>query len=310
MTTKQFQDFRTHQSKFIYQGSLSKRSGGVRTVYFVQDDGFRNFLKILTLMLSEFYIPPDCVHGFVVSRSIVTNAQQHTRKKLLLNLDIKSFFESIKIDKVEAIFVEIGFKKEHASILSKLVTVDGVLATGFSTSPVLANIVSRQMDNELEKLCNAHNAIYTRYADDLSISSDATLPSMADVTSILASNDFLVNEHKCKLSRRGGCQYVTGLTVCDSVPRLSKRLKRNIRLELYYIRKYGLNEHVDRTSKISRFVDLIPSREGITGYVAYINSVEPKFANFIKQSLIRPSPGLMARVDDSDSALHFITEEK
>lgn len=285
LTPDQLQYFRDRRHKFILEALLPKRRGGYRTVYIIRDDSFRNFLKALTLVLNQFYIPPSYVHGFVGGRSIVTNAQLHTRKKLLLNLDIKSFFESIKEEKIKEVFVEIGLKEEHALVFAKLVTIGGVLATGFSTSPVLANIVSLPMDEELDQLCRTHNATYTRYVDDISISSDTVVPSMEALKKIIASNGFLVNEDKCKLSKRGGCQYVTGLTVCDTVPRLPKQLKRNIRLELHYIRKYGLPAHLIRTSRISRFVKYISNGYGLGGYIAYINSVEPKFSEYIEQNL-------------------------
>jgi len=277
---------RKNKNKLIKVYWLPKRNGDYRTVYTTGDDGYRNFLKAITEMLNSEYLhgilpPPKSVHGFVKGKSIITNAGAHLQKKILLNLDIKNFFDSIKAEQVNKVFNDIGFTKKHASILTELVTAQGVLATGFSTSPVLANIICRLMDAVFEKYCEKCGAVYTRYADDISISSDRSIPTKENIAKILDTNGFKINEDKYKISRRGGSQYVTGLTVSGERPRLPRRLKRLIRLELYYIKKYGfMNHFIHRSEKHfpSKFTRTLMEGYSAHGYISYVHSIEPKLA--------------------------------
>lgn len=286
ISEKQFTHFKNNKNSLFKVAGIPKRDGGFRRIYPISDDGYRNFLKAVKETLDDYYLygiiqPPKGVHGFVKGKSIITNAQCHLQKKILLNLDIKSFFESIKEEKVYDVFINLGFNKKYSSILTDLVTVNGVLATGFPTSPVLANIICKQMDYVFERLCKKYEAIYTRYADDISISSNISIPEKIIIARALDMYGFRINEDKYKMQRRGGSQYVTGLTVCDKRPRLSRRLKKNIRLELYYIKKYGFMNHFVHKPQEFGYFNLtlrLINGYGVHGYIAFIHSVEPELA--------------------------------
>ena len=56
--------------------------------------------KRLSSILYDIYAPKKVVTGFVKGKSVVTNAQIHTNKKAVLNLDIENFF---------ALFISAGF---------------------------------------------------------------------------------------------------------------------------------------------------------------------------------------------------------
>jgi hypothetical protein len=249
--------FLSSKEKNIQRRVIIKKNGDIRRITYPKNDTFRHFLIRLNSFLSNWYLITtpkiilNVVHGFVKGKSIITNAQQHTQKKFLLNVDIKSFFDSITIEKIYQLFLSIGFKKEIASVLAELVTVDGVLATGFSTSPTISNIICTVMDDVFLKVSEKNNVIYTRYADDITFSSNEYITHKGDIEKILNTFSFRINQDKFRLYRRGGPQYVTGLTVVDRRPRLSKKFKRLIRLELYYIKKYGFTDHFTRVLEIA-----------------------------------------------------------
>ena len=89
--------------------------------------------------------------------------------------------------------------------------------------------------------------------------------------------------------RRGKKQYVTGLSVFDSsYPRISRKTKRNIRLELYYINKYGIKSHILHKLKhsfteykndrsIRKLIDaqVLHTLNRINGWIVFIRSIEP-----------------------------------
>lgn len=288
--------FLDSKEEFIARGILHS-SHGARPITYPCDDPFRHCLKECSLFLSAYYKEraPDCVHGFLEGKSTVTNAAQHTRRRLVLNVDIKNFFPSIGIERIQAVFRDSGFCEEVAQVLAELVTVDGVLATGFSTSPALSNIVCLPLDNALEELADEYGATYTRYADDMTFSSDGNVPETSRIETVLRTYGFSLNPRKTRLYRKGGPQYVTGLTVVDERPRLPKRRKRQLRLEAYHIGKRGFMEHflfVSRRSLrrgvgLSRFTRHMYSGYGLEGFFGYINAVEPSFARAIMRSLQR-----------------------
>lgn len=245
-----------------------------RVIFVVVDKQYGDLLKNISENLGNIYADPDnCVQAFVRGRGIKTNAEQHLSKKIILNLDIKDFFDSITIEKVKEAFSRLGCNQEISDCLSNLCTVDGRLVQGFCTSPVLSNMVCSDIDLQLTKLANRSNCTYTRYSDDITFSTNEALPEIEEIKKILSDNGFILNNDKTKIQRKGYCQYVTGLTVSDDkIPRISKRYKRRLRLELYYIKKFGFTNHMNK----SKNFNLRWNGLSLKGKIAFVNSVEPQ----------------------------------
>jgi hypothetical protein len=208
-------------------------------------------------------------------------------KRNILSVDINNFFGSITTEMVSKAFLSIGFSDFAVQHLSKIVTIDNFLPPGYSTSPIISNIVANKMDVDFLNLSGS-NCTYTRYADDLYFSSNDSLPSLENISEIVLNHGFTLNPNKTKYMPRGVKQYVTGLTVFDHVcPRVTKRIKRNLRLELHYLLTYGLRGHVlkkmgqtmqeyeaddDFQLEVDAEVNSVDNR--ITGWLRFINSVE------------------------------------
>lgn len=271
----------------LYLRKKNKRLKSHREVYSVRTDTLKNFLKGLSTFLKESHIPSIAVHGYVSGKNIRTNAEKHLSKRYLLSADISNFFGSITADMVSEALLSIGFSNFAVQHLSKFVTINDFLPPGYSTSPVISNIVVKKMDEDLLHLCGA-DCVYTRYADDLYFSSNVILPTLEDISTIVGNYGFTLNPQKTKYMPRGVKQYVTGLTVFDHLrPRVTKRIKRNLRLELHYILAYGLRGHVLKQmgktmtdyaddnnvkSEVDIAVKSISNR--ITGWLRFMNSVE------------------------------------
>lgn len=266
------------------------KNGGARIVYHAWTHQHSNTLKILSSYLNQIYTPNSCVHGYVKRKNIKTNAAQHLAKNIILSVDIKDFFETITVEMIVSNLVKIGFQQFIAESIAKIITINGALAPGFATSPIMANIVSEKLDSELIKFCN-DNIVYTRYADDLYFSSNDAIPDLEKITTIIENHDFILNDSKTKFMKRGSQQYVTGLTTFDNLtPRISKKKKRNIRLEIHYIKKFGYKKHckkkliksgLDKHSpdfKELVEIEAMTTRDKLFGWLHYINSIEPDFA--------------------------------
>lgn len=260
---------------------------GHRIVYKCYQQFTLDTLKVLKFNLTILYKPHNSVHGFVHGRSTKSNAIPHLGMKHLLSLDIKNFFESISKQTVLKGFKSLGFKDIIASELANICTLEEKLVQGFPTSPIVANIVCCEMDEQIQKLCLIYGATYTRYADDITISSNEHTPPIDDIKAILKSFQFELNELKTKKFKRGQNQFVTGLSIADtSYPRIPKAVKKRIRQQLYYIKKYGYHSHICKimnldintdTSITSRFVRGIENN--LKGWISYIYSIEPLLAN-------------------------------
>lgn len=132
---------------------IPKRSGGVREIE-VPGADLKRVLVQLNKYLQSVYLfeRSHAAYGFIVGvrndddrRCIVSNAKRHVGKKYLLNLDLKDFFHSVTRDKVIEIFdtPPFNFRRDLPVILADLVTHQGRLPMGTSTSPVLSNFACR-----------------------------------------------------------------------------------------------------------------------------------------------------------------------
>ncbi len=184
--------------------------------------------RILRRILDQVEVHPSA-HGFVSKRSIFTNAAPHTRKRLVVAMDLRDFFPSISLPRVAGAFMAVGFSRKTACRLAGLCCYQGVLPQGAPTSPAISNLVCRRLDARLHGLMSSHGYAYTRYADDLTFSGDERLLRLLPrVRCIVAEEGFAEAPEKTRIMRSGSRQMVTGLTVNDRVA-VPKRVRRLIR---------------------------------------------------------------------------------
>jgi retron-type reverse transcriptase len=192
-------------------------------------------------------------HGFVPTRSVVSNALPHVGKHVVVNMDLKDFFPSITFKRVKGLFKHLGYSPHVATVLALLCTeppravvvVDGkrlhvalgdrVLPQGASTSPALTNLLCRRLDKRAAGLARRHGFAYTRYADDLTFSSahndDVKLKVLlSQVRRVIVDEGLAENADKTRIMRRGRRQEVTGVVVNQrpAVPRDEVRVLRAI----------------------------------------------------------------------------------
>lgn len=161
---------------------VPKRSGGQRTISAPCDA-----LKRLQSNLAELL--QDCVdelasemkrsnrasHGFTRKRSIVTNARQHRHRRWVLNLDLEDFFPSINFGRIRGYFLKNRDFELHpsvATVIAQVACFENALPQGSPCSPVIANLVAHLLDMRLVKLARDVGCTYSRYADDLTFSTN------------------------------------------------------------------------------------------------------------------------------------------
>jgi RNA-directed DNA polymerase len=214
-------------------------------------------------------------NGFIKERGIKRNAQFHLQKRFLLTIDVQNFFPSISQQMVFNALNKYFTDKEFALKLAKLCTYERRLPQGAPTSPVLSNIIFKEIDEEIKNYCNTKLIVYSRYADDLVFSCD-TKNSLIEVYSftnrILSSNSFSINKSKTRYMSGKGRMVITGVNINDGRPTVSKKIKRKLRSKIYnfLIKK-------DKSIDINQ----------ILGYLSFIKDIEPdyhkKILNYINK---------------------------
>lgn len=263
--------------RHIIQKRSTHRYREYRTVWQVHPslaDVYKSFGRRFDLFVRtvEPRFPQPSAYGYVRGRSTVDNARGHCGAPVILHADITDFFPSISRNRVKETFVRLGINGEVADILAEFVTIDGSLPLGLHPSPMLANIVCLNLDDRFDALADKYGCHYTRYADDITFSGKASVPDKEEIREILVGEDFRLSERKFRISKIGQAHYVTGLSVSDPrFPRAPRRMKRILRQELYYCKKYGVMQHLRR-----RGIDetLQKGINRLDGYVKYIAHIE------------------------------------
>ncbi len=211
------------------------------------------------------------------------NALVHTNKKIILKLDIIDFFENIDFYNVyDSCFNEAYFPKEIGHLLTYLCTYESRLPQGAPTSSYISNLVMKDFDEELGYWCEERNIAYTRYSDDMTFSGEFN-PSevIRKVRKLLYKLGLKINNKKINAISCSQQQKVTGLVVNKKVS-VPRKYREKIRQEVYYINKYGLDEHLKRISDCVNKKQYIDSLYGRILYVLNINSDDKEFCEYKK----------------------------
>jgi RNA-directed DNA polymerase len=206
--------------------SIPKASGGTRTIHAVSGKLKDIQRKVLDKLQADF--PPSSrAHGFVPERSIITNAIPHRRKKVLVKLDIRDFFPSIRFARVMGLFqsAPFHFGREAAITLAQIICVpgdNGPLPQGGVLSPYVANVICRRLDQKLAAIAREHRCHFTRYADDLTFSTNDVKrlnreQLIARVEAAVTNEGFTINSKKTRVLRQSDRQIVTGIVVNDGL---------------------------------------------------------------------------------------------
>ncbi len=227
-------------SKYIFRAdylykrfSIPKKSGGQRHISAPSKE-----LKRIQKWIAHNLLRPVPLHesctGYRVGKCIVDNARPHVGKDFVLNADIEDFFPSISVDRVNTLFESLGFAQKFAGYLSRLCTHHELLPQGAPTSPDLANLICKSLDEKLSEFCQARNWSYTRYCDDITVSGCGLLTrkEIDTICDIISSEGFKVNDRKLRVARKTSQQTVTGLVVNERV-NLPRRERRRVRAMIH-----------------------------------------------------------------------------
>ncbi len=208
---------------------IPKRSGGIRVINAPHKE-LKSVQRKLSDALQQYQntfreeqgINAILSHAFEKEKSIITNAKIHRNKRYVVNIDLQDFFTSFHFGRVRGFFEKnrnFLLPYEVAVTIAQIACYNGHLPQGSPCSPIITNLICNKMDIWLLQLAKAYKLDYTRYADDLTFSTNRTAflgeydKFIEEVSSVIAHSGFSVNERKTRLQFRDSRQEVTGLVV-------------------------------------------------------------------------------------------------
>ena len=161
---------------------IPKRSGGQRTIQ-SPTDRLKNLQRKLSDLLQDCVeevnvarkLKDRAAHGFKRDRSIITNARQHRHRRWVFNIDLEDFFPSINFGRVRGFLLmnqDFALHQTVATVIAQIACHDNSLPQGSPCSPVVSNLVTHVLDMRLVKLASSVGCTYSRYADDLTFSTN------------------------------------------------------------------------------------------------------------------------------------------
>lgn len=167
-------------------------------------------------------IRPNISHAFEKGKSIITNASVHRNKRFVLNLDLENYFDSFHFGRVQGYFEKNNnFKLPHdvAVALAQLTCYQGRLPQGAPSSPIITNLICQPLDIYLLRVAKRYKLDYTRYADDLTFSTNDRRfvehqnDFLNEANTAIKRAGFTINGKKTRLQFKDSRQEVTGLIV-------------------------------------------------------------------------------------------------
>lgn len=233
----------------------------------------------------------ECATAYAPGCGIRENAVRHASTAYTLRMDFKNFFPSFDVSGISNFLAleserrNIALSEQDIRFISLIVTRHGCLTIGAPSSPILTNAMMHGFDEELNHISKQRGLIYTRYADDIFLSSfeRGCLEEMAVIVRKLADAQKFMrlkisDEKTARLSKKYR-RSITGLVITpDKKVSLGRERKRTIKSLVHRFNTSGLDE--DGLAYLG-------------GIIAFACDVEPSFyENLVKKY----GADLMARI--------------
>jgi RNA-directed DNA polymerase len=211
--------------------------------------GLKIIQKWLSVQLQNKIKFADHVYGFVVGRSHIDAAKKHTGAKWVFSVDIKDYFQTTPIDLVAHSLISIGYDESGAELLSKLFCLNGFLAQGAPSSPVVSNMCFKKTDEVLSQISLKYSVRMTRYADDIVFSgiNEFNEELKSEVLSLFEHLPWTISEKKIEFWQLPNRLKVHGLLVHGENVRLTKGYRNKLRAFKHVL---GNNDNVVNKEKL------------------------------------------------------------
>ena len=300
---------------------VAKRSGGWRRIYVPEPLLLRTQRWISRYVLAKLK-PHKASVAYAPESSIFKATEEHCRCQWLIKVDIKDFFESISERQAYLVYLQAGYQPLVAFELARLCTwifderskrykrkrwqssparrsdrqvigsyeslQIGHLPQGAPTSPMLSNLVMARFDEAVEALAVSEDCAYTRYSDDLVISSETPEFGRPRAEALIRKIFLLMREHgfepnqaKTVIAPPGARKVVLGLLVDSERPRLTREFKSRLESHVHGVVKFGPVQHAAHRG----FQSIFGMRRHLHGLLAHAKRIDPLFAAPLHEQL-------------------------
>jgi hypothetical protein len=259
---------------------IPKRSGGLREINAPKEQlmaDLKEMQEIIQYELKVLY--HDAAYAYVPRRNIKTALEKHKKynSKWFLKMDIKDFFpncnQEFVVNMLKKIYPFCMYSEEDINKFIWICFRNDQLPQGTPMSPMLTNLIMIPIDYAIQEYAKENNLVYTRYADDILISSyckwDYKLTERA-INTIFSSlqTPFQLKSEKTRFGSSSGRNWNLGLMLNkDNNITVGYRNKKNYRAMLNNLMIAEASAHFWDYGEIQHF-------QGVTSY--YL-SIEPDY---------------------------------
>lgn len=276
---KLLKEITSNTNRYYHVFSISKKSGGQRTICAPQDE-LKAMQRTLARKLCYYWnkvrkeneIRVNIAHGFEKDRNIITNAKIHRNKRYVINLDLENYFDSFNFGRVTGFFQKnkyFALPKQVANTIAQISCYQQKLPQGSPCSPIITNLICQILDMRLLKIAKKYMLDYTRYADDLTFSTNDKgiinnfTVFLDEISEEIHKSGFKINSNKIRIQYKYSRQTVTGLVVNKKI---------NIRHEYY--KKVRAMAHTLYTTKTFNIDGKNGNANQLEGMFSFIHQID------------------------------------
>lgn len=266
--------------------NIPKKKGGYRTISNPNPE-LKQYQKNLTKHFKYLGLNAhNCAYAYIEKRDTTLNAEQHKDAKMIISLDIKKFFDNIRMENL--LFKLSNFEniKYTVTQLEQLLTpcfLNDVLPQGSCASPLLSNLYMVEFDQKVYEYCAPRKLTYTRYADDIYISSKEEIKNPISIIKHIqklltehSNHQLILNKEKQKILRPGRC-YITGV-------KINKENKLSYGSEKKTILKHMLHNLFVKEQSGTLTTEEVQETLGL---LSYARRIEPDYFNYLEKKILQ-----------------------
>lgn len=252
--------------------------------------------RIKTALLSHVVFP-RYLTGSLKGSDYKVNAELHTNQAVLICEDVKGFFGAVSVELVFDIWRNFfNFPKAVAEVLTSLTVKDEALPQGAIPSSYLANLALWRDEPLLQAKMEAAGIVYSRYVDDIAMSSKNALSTrsktalISEVYGMLRRNGLSAKREKHEIFPATRPMIITKL-IGNTKASLTPEKRSNARAAVHHAERLAtmpgvkadvaldaLNKAANRVGHLGRFHPNLaePLRQRIFLARVSVGVAEPK----------------------------------
>ena len=245
---------------------------------------FHSFLN--GFLLEHLSVNQSVSFAYRKGASLLQAVVPHASSRAFYQTDLEQFFDSVSSKLIrsalEGAATPVSDLAENIDHILGLITIDGKLPIGYSTSPILSNACLLRFDERLASMSEERQWIYTRYADDIIISADDR-QSIEDAGEVIKSclaaelgDGFRLNPRKTRLTTIGRKVKLLGFVI---LPNGVVTIERDVRDKI----ESWLHFYISDRSRLAKIFEEKPGEgmeEGLqrlSGLVSYAYAADPPY---------------------------------